>query len=67
MNTKESNQNNALKTLILKFIVEKKPETVEDLIDIILAEKTVNKKLLVENIMTLKKEGKLSFKEKAIS
>jgi hypothetical protein len=64
MNSKESNQNNVLKALILKFIVEKKPETVEDLIDMILTQKTVNKKLLIENIMTLRKEGKLSFKEK---
>lgn len=64
MNVKEINQNNTLKAVILKFVTEKKPETVEDLIDMILAEKSVNKKLLVENIMTLRKEGKLSLKEK---
>jgi len=63
MPDKEDKQEGDLKELILKVAKEKEPKTADDLVKLVLEQRSTSKERIVEEILTLNNEGKLSLKQ----
>jgi len=63
MPDKEDKQQGDLKELILKVAKEKEPKTADDLVKLVLQQRSVSKERIVEEILTLNNEGKISLKQ----
>ena len=63
MTTEKSNQPQDLDRLIISFVRAQKPETVEDLVEMVLEKRSFSREEIIEHVLILKSEGKLSLKE----
>lgn len=63
MPTEEDKKDNSLNELLIKFVREQKPETVGLLVEMIQGQHPFSREEIMEHVLLLQKEGKLSLKE----
>lgn len=63
MTSEKNKKDEKLNELIINFVREQKPETVEELIEMMLNQYSFSKEQIIEHVSVLHSEGKISLKE----